>query len=93
MQYAGKISAWRRELNTRRGKAANTPGLRSRQIHSHAQAAVIVARLDGSFKDKGFCVRSVCQLREKNLISVSSSVCRFVVAGLGAVAGASHVGG
>ena len=32
-----------------------------------------MARLNGSFKDKGFCARSVCQLREKNLISVSSS--------------------
>ena len=73
MQYASKVSAWRRELNTRRGKAANTPGLLLRQIHSHAQAAVTVVRLDGSFKDKGFCARSVCQLREKNLISVSSS--------------------
>ena len=73
MQYASKVSAWRRELNTRRGKAANTPGLRSRQIQSHAQAAVIVARLDNSFKDKGFCARSDCRLREKNLISVSSS--------------------
>ena len=73
LQYANKVSAWRRELNTRRGKAANTPGSRLRQIHSHAQAAVTVARLDGSFKDKGFCARSVCQPREKNLISVSSS--------------------
>ena len=73
LQYASKVSAWRRERNTRRGKATNTPGLRSRQIHLHPQAEVTVARLDGSFKDKGFCTRSVCQLREQNLISVSSS--------------------
>ena len=32
-----------------------------------------MARLDRSFEDKGFCARSVGQLREKNLISVSSS--------------------
>ena len=73
LQYASKVSAWRRELNTRRGKAANTPGLRSRQIDVHAQAAVTVACMNGSFKDMGFCARSVCQPREKNLISVSLS--------------------
>ena len=73
LQYASEVRAWRPDLNTRRGQAANTPVLLSRQIHSHAQAAVTLASLDGSFKNKGFCARSVCQLREKTLISVSSS--------------------